>query len=482
MTEEKTVELSAGMSLLHSALSPRREVRALLDWLEKRKRAAHFEVRSVGFSELDLWSFDGHSGRLGHRSGRFFSIGGLRVSTNFGPVAAWDQPIIHQPEIGILGILTKRRQGTRHFLMQAKVEPGNVNGVQLSPTVQATRSNYTRVHQGKRPPYLEYFLEPGRAEVLVDQLQSEQGSRFFRKQNRNMMVEVREDVAEHEDFCWLTLSEIKALLAVDDVVNMDARTVLACVSYADEALEGYYGDGRLESSESLDFFGHSLAGFQKDLLGSMLARRRGRHSSDEILSWFSSMRCAYELSTETIPLDEVEHWVRTDREIRHETGRFFSVVAVAVEAGTREVTRWTQPLLKHEGVGLAGFLVQRVNGIIHFLVRACVEPGSFDVIDLGPTVACAGTRSPRQHAIPLFYELFMDAAPGAIRYDAVQSEEGGRFLNFRNRYMIVELDAGATLEFPENYRWMTLGQILEFTRVGFFNIEARNLVACLGAT
>jgi hypothetical protein len=27
---------------------------------------------------------------------------------------------------------------------------------------------------------------------------------------------------------------------------------------------------------------------------------------------------------------------------------------------------------------------------------------------------------------------------------------------------------------------MTFGQILEFTRFGFFNIEARNLIACLG--
>jgi NDP-hexose 2,3-dehydratase len=32
--------------------------------------------------------------------------------------------------------------------------------VQLTPTVQATYSNYTQVHQGTRPRYVEYFLEP----------------------------------------------------------------------------------------------------------------------------------------------------------------------------------------------------------------------------------------------------------------------------------------------------------------------------------
>ena len=32
--------------------------------------------------------------------------------------------------------------------MQAKVEPGNINSIQLSPTLQATRSNYTKAHGG----------------------------------------------------------------------------------------------------------------------------------------------------------------------------------------------------------------------------------------------------------------------------------------------------------------------------------------------
>ena len=52
---------------------------------------------------------------------------------------SWDQPIIDQPEIGFLGILCKEIKGSLHFLLQAKIEPGNKNFVQLSPTLQATR-------------------------------------------------------------------------------------------------------------------------------------------------------------------------------------------------------------------------------------------------------------------------------------------------------------------------------------------------------
>ena len=69
-----------------------------------------------------------------------------------------------------------------YFLVQLKVEPGNINYIQLSPTIQATRSNFLAAHGGKSVPFLEYFRYGNKGEkskILVDQLQSEQGSRFL---------------------------------------------------------------------------------------------------------------------------------------------------------------------------------------------------------------------------------------------------------------------------------------------------------------
>ena len=60
------------------------------------------------------------------------------------------------------------------------------------------------MHGGKRPRYLDFFLQRGVNRVLVDQLQSEQGLFFLRKRNRNIIVETREDVPLHDDFHWLT--------------------------------------------------------------------------------------------------------------------------------------------------------------------------------------------------------------------------------------------------------------------------------------
>ena len=55
--------------------------------------------------------------------------------------------------------------------MQAKIEPGNINKIQLSPTIQATKSNFTQKHGGRKPNYLEYFLNAVDHEIIVDQIQ-----------------------------------------------------------------------------------------------------------------------------------------------------------------------------------------------------------------------------------------------------------------------------------------------------------------------
>ncbi|MDG1476463.1 MAG: NDP-hexose 2,3-dehydratase family protein, partial [Vicingaceae bacterium] len=147
-----------------------------LNWLEEKKASVKHKITPIPFSEMENWGFNDDTGNLEHDSGKFFSIEGINVKTNWGNVPEWSQPIINQPEIGFLGIITKKIDGVLSFLMQAKIEPGNINAVQLSPTLQATKSNYTQVHKGNPPLYLEYFLEEREdVTILLDQLQSEQG-------------------------------------------------------------------------------------------------------------------------------------------------------------------------------------------------------------------------------------------------------------------------------------------------------------------
>ncbi len=110
----------------------------ILEWLGLIKNEVSTRVEQIPIDKMRSWEFDEHTGNIKHKSGRFFSIEGIRVETDWGMVPKWEQPIINQPEIGLLGIITKKIDGILHFLMQAKIEPGNINIVQISPTIQAT--------------------------------------------------------------------------------------------------------------------------------------------------------------------------------------------------------------------------------------------------------------------------------------------------------------------------------------------------------
>jgi len=420
----------------------------VLRWLLARHEANSFRVTPIPFQRLGQWFFDPDTGNLGHRSGRFFTVEGLDVSVPDGLVPRWQQPIIRQPETGILGLLAQERDGALRFLMQSKMEPGNPNLVQLSPTVQATRSNYTAVHKGARVRYLEYFVDPRRGQVLADVLQSEHGSWFYQKQNRNMIVETQEDVEPHEDFRWLTLGEIGALLRRDLVVNMDARTVLAC------------------------------APVNEDAPGSLL-------TGTELLSWFTGERTRHEVRAELIPLAAVNGWRHGPEAIEHVLRRYFRVVAVDVEAENREVTGWDQPLFEPCRTSLAAFVTRRLAGVPHLLAHARVEAGFLDTVELGPTVQCTPENyagKPRTEQ-PAYLGAVLAAKPSAIVYEARHSEEGGRFLNAVSRYLFVDAEkAGVPAEPLAGYQWVTPAQLGALVRHGHYvNVQARTLLACLTA-
>jgi oxidase EvaA len=477
--------MSAQLDLLISALtpgSPRMPTADLFAWLEARRAAQRLDVTEIAFSELERWGFDATTRDLRHETGRFFAITGVWVETDYGHIPEWTQPIIEQPEVGILGFLTKRFDGVLHFLVQAKMEPGNVNGVQLAPTVQATRSNYTRVHGGFSTPYLEYFLDRSGTRVLLDSLQSEQGARFLRKRNRNMVVETTADVLPRDDYCWLTLGQLHGLLAHDNVVNMDARTVISCIDPSTRATRGHSTQEVVKSARDavgavLDA-AETMSDFGAAAMESLFDADRGLHSIDELISWFTDMKVRYTLNVDKIPLKFVKGWRIDERSIHHRDDRYFSVIAVRVETNSREVGAWTQPIVKPAGSGIVAYLAKRINGVMHFLVQGKVEPGNFDIVEMAPTVQCltGSYEQARPEHWPTFLDYVLDAAPGQVRVDTLQSEEGGRFFQEQNRNLIVEVGDDFPMEVPRDYAWMTLGQLKQFTRFNnFVNVQSRCL-------
>jgi len=201
-------------------------------WIRRKLKQPQLHSRFIPIKDIQNWRLNEATGNISHDSGRFFSITGVHVRHRMNQEELeWDQPIIDQPEIGIMGFLVKNISGVLHFCVRAKEEPGNINSVQLSPTVQATRSNYSRVHGGTPPPFIELFLDTPGEKLVYAKLQTEDGGRFLFKSNRNMIVRVQEDELQEipDDFIWLTLRQIRGLLRRDNLVNSCARSVLACL-------------------------------------------------------------------------------------------------------------------------------------------------------------------------------------------------------------------------------------------------------------
>jgi oxidase EvaA len=446
--------------LLGSALTPTTNETADPEaFLSGRMASASYCIMPVPLDELHSWKLED---RLVHASRRFFSVEGLSVHTNFGPIREWRQPIIVQPEIGILGILARRINGKYHFLMQTKMEPGNSSPVQFAATVQATPSNYQRVHGGKPTPYLDYFLDHSRRRVLVDQLLSEHASWYWHKRNRNMIVEIppREEITVGADYAWLTLGQLRAELARGRAVNMNARTVLSCISYASSA-DRYVQDE-----------------FQSAVIQS---HRTDRSDADvsAAMTWLIDQKARYHLDARRVSLREMDEWLCDGEDIRHKDGRYFRIMGLSVGAASREVNRWSQPMLEPVPGNVVAFVCQRRSGVLRFLVQAVVQPGTIDRLELAATIQLVPGACRVSEDLPPLVEL-LQSPEAWIRLDSVQTEDGGRFYRADTRHVVIEVPEGHQLDVPENYRWMSLGLLNKFIHLGYYvNVEARSVLACL---
>ncbi len=438
----------------------------IIEWIKEKKENVNASINKVPLNKLKDWSIDKTSGNIHHKSGKFFSIEGVTVETNYGQKLVWDQPIINQPEMGFLGMLTKNINGVLHFLMQAKIEPGNINTIQLSPTLQATKSNYTRIHKGKSPLYLEYFNGKKDVNILIDQLQSEQGARFLKKRNRNIIVEVKddEDIIIFDNFIWVTLGQLKQLMKYDNLVNMDTRTVVSSISF--DNIEG-------EISGNIS---------PKKTYYSLIQDKGSLYDLNHLISWITNLKFKYELNVHSKNIKDLNNWNFDGNSIFHKDLKYFSVIGVNVSIDNREVISWDQPMIKPAQDGIIAFIIKKINGVYHFLVQAKVEIGNFDILELAPTVQCLTGNyrtGVNEYDVP-FIDYVLNSKPEQIWHKSYQSEEGGRFFQEQNLNMIIEADNDFCEDLPENYCWMTLNQLNMFMKFNnYLNIALRSLLSLI---
>ncbi len=428
------------------------------DWLAARLARPRLSSEPIPLAEMGRWRIEPGTGNISHESGMFFTLTGVKVRHRTAACELeWDQPIIDQPEIGILGILVKSINGVLHFCLQAKEEPGNINSVQLSPTVQATYSNYTKAHGGSLPPLVEHFLDPPRDRQLFAKLQTEDGGRFLFKSNRNMIVRLPDHELEElpGEFIWLTLRQISNLIRRDNLVHACTRSILASF-----VLPRSDSGGR-----------------------AALSCRGSAAGLAETVQWLDDQKAANHILVKRVGLNTLKEWnLDGNGYFSHSERRFFRVIGIDVRSAGREVPAWSQPVLANPESGIIGLLTKVRNGERYFLMQGKAEAGNRSLVQLGPTVQftpgnyVGNAKLPK----PFLFDEFSGDGNFPVLLQNYQAEEGARFFQETHLHRVLQLAEGVDFRLPPEFRWISEAHIRFFLHLGeTVNSCARSIISCL---
>ena len=432
----------------------------ILKWIEERNNKLTVNIERTSLDKCEGWLYDEESGLVRHKNGAFFSIGGLAGTFQGSYV---EQPICYQTEIGYLGYLCSVIDGEMHFLVQAKMEPGNISLMQLSPTIQATKSNFEQKHGGRKPDYLDLFKNVPDEYVIVDQIQSEQSSRFMGKRNCNIIIRTDDpgSIELTDNHRWISLRQLRELSKYDNLVNMSSRTVLAGIPFANMPRDYWIDEIRDEALRNSVFAEPDFSKL-KDIRHRIVQYKM--FNSDDV---------------RRVPLMSLAGWELTDDGFSCKEEYPFRLNFCKIAIDGREVRQWCQPLFEATGRAFFGLLCRDHEGKREWLLRLKPEIGCFDQVELGPTVQReAFCRVPENDIDKFFMKKMEDT--DSVMFDALLAEEGGRFYHEENRNVILKIADDEIDELPPDYFWCDHATIQALNSDNnHLNIQLRSLISVI---
>jgi oxidase EvaA len=206
---------------------PKNSLDNILMWLTSLKSKYDLTVTSKSIMNLNSWIVSDTD--IHHVSNSFFKVIATNVKISNREVSSWSQPLILPAQQGLICFVIKFINNTLHFLVQAKVEPGNFDIVELAPTVQCMTGSYEDFEQ---VPFLKYVLNATAEQILHDSLQSEEGGRFYHEENRNMLILADESINDNLplNFKWISFSQLTTFLKFNNFLNIQARSLISLIN------------------------------------------------------------------------------------------------------------------------------------------------------------------------------------------------------------------------------------------------------------
>jgi oxidase EvaA len=202
----------------------------IINFVTRHKCFYELNVERISLNNVNNWTITQDS--IEHVDKKYFKIIAVEVSIGNREVNSWTQPMVEPAQEGICAFICKEINGILHFAVQAKLECGNFDIIEFAPTVQCLTGNY-RNSISSTIPFLDYVLQADKSKIIFDNLQSEEGGRFFKEQNRNMLVWAGDEVSDKlpDNFIWMTLNQLQTFIRYNNYINIQARSLLAALSF-----------------------------------------------------------------------------------------------------------------------------------------------------------------------------------------------------------------------------------------------------------
>lgn len=397
-----------------------------------------------------------------------------------------------------MGCLVSRQDGHCRWLIQAKSEPGSIPYAQAAPTVQATESNYKRKHGGKATRHLEHFLVPnsgtGHPIWHSSAKNSEQGSKFWQKFNRNIVIELPSDAAESLQLNafekWIPANALKAGLEASNLVNTDLRSVVVTSNWS---LLLHAGEVPFASpSSSCD---EAWASWRAACALSYAKGRTRPISEFQKVLW-AKRKNDLSFETEEVPIrpfvrngtqPPLPGWKYTTAgemvQDSQNPSRFHDVICLETTTESREVTRWSQPFLRGAQVIHSSLLLRlhpEGNEELQCFLRRSIEPG-LKQPEWGPSIQ---SDNELLTALDQAWIRRIQSGEGTMA-QIEQTDEGGRFFQSRAVYTLVALSpeegkAAQAWEDDATGVWVNIKELEQIVQTpGMTTNELRTVVSLL---
>lgn len=405
--------------------SPIHEFKKLLDFYSTFEKDINFNVEVVGLKKLKEWKFD-KAQNFVHKSGRFFKVKRIK-NINF------ESGILDQSEIGVLAVFCTYINNILHFLVQFKAEPGNYNNAQISPTIQATRSNYSKVHGGKTPPYWLELKSTNSNQIIFDSLQPEQGNRYWQKYNRNMLIFTKQ-LEEINNFKWMTLGQIYKFASKESSINSCLRSVLSLIYLSNKELK-LDCDIRNITSE----------------INNLSEESKGENWIENgVKKFYDSL---------------------SDSLIFKDSKNYFQIIGIKANIENREINEWYQPIILEQNKFNYSLFRINLNNKNYYLWKPFKQPGSVFGYFYGPTVLDYNNISETEKLVSVFEKTF----DIKLSTDVLMSEEGGRFYKNVARHRIYDINVKNLNELSKEYEIFDENETLILLEQRLLSMEARSI-------